>query len=664
MVSRILRTLTAALALYATNVAANVTVYGTATTDASGALATTCIGAVACDGRVLTPPGGQPNFNPSIPVQLYSGGMSGLSIGIPGHFGGFSIELSIADKLLGSDGDHLNPIFLNLMSTLTSRAGMLYLRIGGNTQDKATILADGLPDGKTIEKADDNASTTFTPRLLVSPNILYAMNNISSLLPIKWFLGVPFNDTQNPRLLMGELGEKILGDNLLGLQLGNEPDLYFNNQIRPADYNPTQYNSEWGQVLQAYMSDTSISNNSMFIAPSVCCGPMPGWTPEMVWDTGFLDNYKDHLSWISVQRYPTNNCNSSGTVIDPQSILESTFLNHNAVQGTNTGYINTTNIAQGIGKPVVMFETNTASCGGFSGLSDSFAASLWTVDYSLNMAMTNFSHALYHVGGQSDFYNAFTPMAPNQTNIRQWTIGSTFYPMLLLTEAFGSSGAAQVVDLFMNSNSQWTPGYVIYEHGNPARVVLMNFLTDSSGASNYTAYISVGGNTTNTPGATPASVQVKYLLANSASDKFGITWAGQSFGGPFESDGRMQGQEMIYTYQCDQANNVCAIPVPAPGAALVFLNSDALSESGPKTTQTFATTAAATAAANTATVDQAVLATSNGRGGGKWDSSGSTSFGSTGGAMGASAMLASAGLTGAIALFGAAAFVVGYGGWP
>lgn len=52
-----------------------------------------------------------------------------------------------------------------------------------------------------------------------------------------------------------------------------------------------------------------------------------------------------------------------------------------------------------------MFETNTASCGGFSGLSDSFAAAMWTVDYALTLAYGNFSYALFHVGGQSDFYN-------------------------------------------------------------------------------------------------------------------------------------------------------------------------------------------------------------------------------------------------------------------
>lgn len=52
-----------------------------------------------------------------------------------------------------------------------------------------------------------------------------------------------------------------------------------------------------------------------------------------------------------------------------------------------------------------MFETNTASCGGFPGISDSFGAALWAVDYGLQMAASNFTNALLHVGGQDVYYN-------------------------------------------------------------------------------------------------------------------------------------------------------------------------------------------------------------------------------------------------------------------
>ena len=62
-------------------------------------------------------------------------------------------------------------------------------------------------------------------------------------------------------------------------------------------------------------------------------------------------------------------------------------------------------LAQQAGKPFLMFETNTASCGGFPGVSDSFGAALWALDYGLQMAYSNFTGALLHVGGQSDTYN-------------------------------------------------------------------------------------------------------------------------------------------------------------------------------------------------------------------------------------------------------------------
>lgn len=52
-----------------------------------------------------------------------------------------------------------------------------------------------------------------------------------------------------------------------------------------------------------------------------------------------------------------------------------------------------------------MFETNSASCGGFPGVSNSFGAALWALDYGLQMAASNFSGALLHVGGQNVYYN-------------------------------------------------------------------------------------------------------------------------------------------------------------------------------------------------------------------------------------------------------------------
>ena len=205
----------------------------------------------------------------------------------------------------------------------------------------------------------------------------------------------------------------------------------------------------------------------------------------------------------------------------------------------------------------------------------------------------------------------------------------------------GSSNKSQIMDLNANAGNTYTPAYAIYEAGVPSRVVLINFVDDPSGANDYVATIDISGVTP------PSQVQVKcvfhfralnsrlnicrYLLAPSVSSKaVNITWAGQvcflplfffptshlippeTLGGNFESDGRFIGSENITTIQCNTGASSCAIPVPAPAMALVFLTSQALSESeSTGAPHTFSTTIVKSTY-NTATVGPGVLATSNG----------------------------------------------------
>ena len=108
-------------------------------------------------------------------------------------------------------------------------------------------------------------------------------------------------------------------------------------------------------------------------------------------------------------RYASDNC----AVIFPQPNnppkdpleLYPYYLSHQSGINVVTQYLNSSLLAQQWGKPFMMFETNTASCGGFPGISDTFAAALWGVDYALKMAHANFTQALFHFGGQNVSYN-------------------------------------------------------------------------------------------------------------------------------------------------------------------------------------------------------------------------------------------------------------------
>lgn len=89
---------------------------------------------------------------------------------------------------------------------------------------------------------------------------------------------------------------------------------------------------------------------------------------------------------------------------NPQTVFPQ-YLNHTAGTSIIAQFINCSREAQAIGKPMLMFETNTASCGGFPGISNSYGSALWGMDYGLTMAASNFSGAMFHVSGADVYYN-------------------------------------------------------------------------------------------------------------------------------------------------------------------------------------------------------------------------------------------------------------------
>jgi len=63
-----------------------------------------------------------------------------------------------------------------------------------------------------------------------SPLLFYTMSNISALVSAEWFYGLSFNQSAaaNPTVnapTAAEWAQKVLGNNLRGLAIGNEPDL-------------------------------------------------------------------------------------------------------------------------------------------------------------------------------------------------------------------------------------------------------------------------------------------------------------------------------------------------------------------------------------------------------------------------------------------------------
>lgn len=94
------------------------------------------------------------------------------------------------------------------MALIAERAGYVPVRVGGNSQDTATLV-ESLPDGGIVQKDKADSSNpvrllfpssavsfvlsllpqTETPTLIFTPDVIYMLNNASALVNIRWYLG-------------------------------------------------------------------------------------------------------------------------------------------------------------------------------------------------------------------------------------------------------------------------------------------------------------------------------------------------------------------------------------------------------------------------------------------------------------------------------------------
>ncbi|GAA94113.1 glycoside hydrolase family 79 protein [Mixia osmundae IAM 14324] len=574
-------------------VTSEVTIYATPTLTGAAAASATAA------SRQLTPPAIPPDLPKTVAYSFGEGVPVGASTTVPSNFWGWSIELSVASQILGNSPGTLQNSLLNYLSNYQARARKgTVIRIGGNSQDQAEYRP-AQPVPIITNGTAQSSSSLQTPYLTMGPSLFDTMLNMTQLVQTQWIFGLNFADpanTTNPTIIATAL-EASLGDNLLAFQVGNEPDLYSQNGKRPVNYTIPEYIVDFGEeieLLNGTTAPTTITQVNKFTGPSVCCD----WTMTDILANGYLAAYSTSLASVSVQHYPDNNCvavgKSEGTAVVPQNVLQN-YLNHTGATYLLDQYNTVVPVVQALSKPFHMLETNTASCGGFPGISDAFASALWAVDYALQMATRNFTLALFHVGGSAVVYNPFTP-PPTDAQYLGWTTGPLYYAGLAVTEALGSSSASQVLDL-SSTIDDVQPAYIIYEAGMPARAVLINYVTDNSGASDYTASLTISG--------VGDQINVKYLSAASSTAFENITWASQSYD---SYDGTAQGNVSVTTAPC--TNGICTVTAPAPSVAVCFFSDAILADSTPTETANFGS-----GTANSTTLAPAALASSNGMGG-------------------------------------------------
>ncbi|CAL1701104.1 unnamed protein product [Somion occarium] len=484
------------------------------------------------------------------------------------NFLGISLELSFINNYFGNSSNEAPPAMVNYLSAIRNRTfdRPVRLRLGGNSMDSSTYVPD---QQDIIQFTNPNANSNDQP-VNYGPALFDVMNTVSDMAgEVEYLIGLSLRNpnSTNIALLAGD-AQKALGDKLDAYLLGNEPDLYTRHGQRPniANYTVNDYIGEYWTVFNQlkYTPQGDVLELDKIAGPTICCA----WDLNAVLSSGWLTSFKDRLKYITLQHYPQDNCRST------HKYELDYYLQHKETvelaQWQGPGIHNLSTMPPEIRRPLLMDEFSSASCGGLPGISDTFGAAMWTVDYALQMASVGYSAAYLHTRERGVTYNLFDyPDAPAGSG-GDWTTNPTFYAYLPIAEALQSPNGSKVVDLDIeNSMTDATAtiaGYAIYDmtSSNVHRVVLFNFVNGSSTPVSFSLSPSFFSTSSN-------SVLVRYLTAPNVNEKTQIAWGNLTYAGVGDGNPIQATFDTARSDQTVDCSQGCTIDVPGPAVAVVYV---------------------------------------------------------------------------------------------
>ncbi|KAJ5624233.1 hypothetical protein N7510_000542 [Penicillium lagena] len=445
-------------------------------------------------------------------------------------FVSFSIEFAFFPDYAGNKS-HPNDFSNNLLDNLASLQGIKpYIRVGGNTQDFA--LYD--PNLKTATNGTivPAKSTDYPYLLSIGPSFFESYSTWPDTKFSHGFnLGKNGTAAVESLLATVPLACKALADGkLMHWELGNEPDLYIDGgafSARPENWTESDYVTNWltneraiKQKMAHACPEMATDSAYTYLAPSFG-GINNGLDPVKTWSDG-LDSDKN-IRLNSMHNY-------MGGATQPGVTLQKTLMNHTSVinsvdqHATLAKELQSDKLTPGI--PYILGEMNSLYNEGAPGLSNSFGAALWGVDFNLYSASQSLHRAHMHQG--TDY--RYASWQPVQTNKTTKGTKAPYYGNAMVAAMLSADKNDQVRVLNLPLDQDTESAYAAYVNGNLARIAVVNMqeynYTGSTAASRRPSAKYAFQLPEQVNGKTLA---VQRLMANGSDAITGITWNGWSY---------------------------------------------------------------------------------------------------------------------------------------
>jgi hypothetical protein len=260
------------------------------------------------------------------------------------------------------------------------------LRLGGNTSEFAYWKAK--PDSPEPEHPHVR-EVTGEPKAHYYPVTAAAVRKLADFLQATGWtciygIGMGTNTPERAAEEAVFVGE-TLGQRLQYFQIGNEADLFDRHLRDPKKWSVKTYLEEWLTLARAIAVRVPTAKFGM---------------PDVASNASWLTEIADH--WPSIQSPPqvttlTHHYYFAGPATNPEVNIPNLLKPATMQKVQDTANIATA-AASKMGARVRMTEGNTCYRGGKPGVSDVFAAALWSADYSLLLASNGYSGVNLHGG--------------------------------------------------------------------------------------------------------------------------------------------------------------------------------------------------------------------------------------------------------------------------
>lgn len=344
------------------------------------------------------------------------------------------------------------------------------IRVGGNTQDYATF--NSTQTEALIGTFDFNRSKDYPTTISIGPAYFESYDSWHNTSFIHGF-NLGKNGTIGLDTLKGTVPsvcKALNGSKLAYWQLGNEPDLFKTSSqgpVRPSWWNETYYVEEWlnkteliRSLIQQDCPEVIQDAKFQFYAPSFA-GTGNSLNMIKAWQAGL--NNDGNIAFIDSHNY-------IGGATQPGVTLQGTLMNHTSTVLSVNKHLNETAYLRNYTQlPYILGETNSLYNEGAPGLSNSFGAALWGVDFNLYCAATGIQRVHMHQG--TDYrYASWSPIQTANTSIGT---KAPYYGNIMVASLLGdlTKGNTTISDL--EQDSTYNSAYAAYVNGQLRRIAVI-----------------------------------------------------------------------------------------------------------------------------------------------------------------------------------------------